>query len=96
MKVYLDPNTFECHASAQDGTFLEYDTPFFDGKCARFIEGHRCIPPGHSWEREDGEVFSGEMISVTKDDSLLEAAQAQYEEDLAEAASAYQKGVDSV
>lgn len=96
MKIYVNPNTFECHTTNPEGALLEYETPFFDNKCVAFIEGHRCVPPGHSWMRSDGKVFKGEMISPLKDNRLLEAAQTQYEAGLAEAAAAYQEGVDSV
>ena len=96
MKIYINPNTFECHTTNPDGTFLEAETPFFDGKCATFIEGYRYIPYGRSWTRSDGVVFTGEMIAPFKPYSELAAAQAQYEADLAEAAAAYQEGVDSV
>ena len=96
MKIYINPNTFECHTTNPDGAFLEAETSFFDGKCATFIEGYRYIPYGRSWTRSDGVVFTGEMIAPFKPYSDLAAAQAQYEADLAEAASAYQEGVNSV
>ena len=95
-KVYIESENFKCHTTNPDGTFLEAETPFFDDKCATFIEGYRYIPYGRSWTRSDGVVFTGEMIAPFKPYSELAAAQAQYEADLAEAASAYQEGVDSV
>ena len=96
MKIYINPNTFECHTTNPDGTFLEVETSFFDDKCATFIEGYRYIPYGRSWTRSDGVVFTGEMIAPFKPYSELAAAQSQYEADLTEAAAAYQEGVNSV
>lgn len=96
MRIYIDPIDFKCHTTNPDGTFLEVETPFFDGKCATFIEGYRFVPSGESWTRSDGTVFHGEMIAPFKPYDQLAAAQAQYEADMAEAANAYQEGVDSV
>lgn len=92
--IYIDTE-FKCHTTNPDGTFRETETSFFDGKCDYFIEGYRFVPDGESWTREDGIVFRGEMISPWKDYNLLEAAQTQYEADLAEATAAYQEGVNS-
>lgn len=95
MKIYIDSD-YKCHAANPDGTYREIETDFFDGKCAAFIEGYRFIPDGESWIRDDGVTFRGEMITPFKPYTELAAAQAQYEADLAEAAVAYQEGVDSV
>lgn len=92
--IYID-SVFKCHTDNPDGTLREFDVPFFDGKCDTFIEGYRYIPPGESWTREDGNVFSDEMITPWKDLDELSAAQAQYEADHANAAAAYQEGVNS-
>ena len=94
MKIYIDSD-FKCHDANTDSTFLEIETPFFDGKCQTFLEGYRFIPSGDVWRRSDGEEFHGEMITPWKPYSELVAAQAQYEADLAEAAAAYQEGVNS-
>lgn len=94
MKIYIDSD-FKCHTTSPDGTFREHDVPSFDGRCAAFVEGHRCIPDNESWTRSDGVVFAGEMIAPWKPYNELAAAQAQYELDIAEAAAAYQEGVDS-
>ena len=95
MKIYID-SEYRCHTTNPEGTFLEEETPFFDGKCATFIEGYRFVPAGESWTRSDGTVFQGEMIAPFKPYDQLAAAQGQHEADMAEAANAYQEGVDSV
>lgn len=77
MKVYLDSD-YKCHVS-NDGTMPEFDVPFFDGKCDTFVEGYRYIPADETWEREDGEVFRGEMIAPWKPYAELEKAQLEYE-----------------
>lgn len=98
--VYID-SEFRCHTSNPDGIFREVILSenariFFSNKCTTFVEGYRLKPDGETWVREDGEVFSGgEMITPWKDYNELAAAQAQYELDIAEAAAAYQEGVDS-
>lgn len=78
MKVYLDSD-FKCHI-ADDGNMVAYETDFFDGKCAAFIEGYRFVPAGKSWTRPDGVVFQGEMIAPFKDSQLLDTVQSLYEE----------------
>lgn len=75
--VYLDSD-FRCHIS-DDGTMSAFETDFFDGKCEEFIAGHRIVPEGRSWKREDGKVFPGPMISLLKPLDQLDAAQRQYE-----------------
>lgn len=77
MLVYIDTD-FKCHVS-NDGTMREFDVPFFEGKCPTLIEGYRYVPAGETWEREDGEIFEGEMISPWKDYSKLYLAQLEYE-----------------
>ena len=80
MKIYID-SEFKCHVT-DDGTMTAVEVPFFDGKCDAFIEGYRFIPGGESWEREDGEIFEGEMIAPWKDYNELDAAQREYEKQL--------------
>lgn len=98
--IYID-SEFKCHTTNPDGTFREVvlsdsAKTFFADKCTAFIEGYRLKPDGETWVREDGRVFSGgEMITPWKNYDLLEAAQVQYEADLAEAAAAYQEGVNT-
>lgn len=102
MVIYLDSN-FKCHTS-NDGTMRAFEVPDFDGKCAAYIEGTRYVPLGETWTREDGEVFSGEMLSPCIDSRIRNAYQAQYEADaseleaamLAELDAAYREGVNSV
>lgn len=87
MIIYID-NDFKCHVD-NDGTLTSMETNFFDDKCQTFIEGYRFIPQGASWTREDGVVFTGEMVSPWKTHRELEEAQRAYEqEQLAEAQSA--------
>lgn len=84
LKVYLD-HDFKCHLT-DDNTVMSVEIKFFDNKCDAFIEGYRFIPAGKSWTREDGIVFNGEMIAPWKSYEELDAAQRQYEQELAEAA----------
>ena len=94
MKIYIDSEC-KCHTSNPHGDLREFDVEKFNGKCQTFIEGHRYCPLGESYVRSDGEIFHGECIVPWKDLNELDAAQAQYELDMAEAAAAYQEGVDS-
>lgn len=78
MTIYID-NEFKCHVS-NDGTMREVEAPKkFNDKCTAYIEGHRLVPDGETWMREDGKVFKGEMLTVWRDDTLLDEFQAQYE-----------------
>ena len=86
MEIYID-NDFRCHTEPGDG-LVTGESEFFNGKSRAFVEGYRFIPAGESWTREDGTVFAGEMIAPAEDSRLLEAAQAAYEEALAENADA--------
>ena len=79
MKVYLDAD-FKCHVT-DDGMMTAVESGFFDDKCDTFIEGYRFVPQGESWEREDGEVFTGEMIAPWKPFDELDAAQRAYEQE---------------
>ena len=69
MIIYID-NDYKCHLS-DDGTLRAFDVPFFDGKCAEFVEGYRYVPVGEMWTRADGEVFKGEMITPCRDYSQI-------------------------
>lgn len=77
MTIYID-NDYKCSLS-DDGTMREFDVPFFDGKCAAFIEGYRYVPSGESWTRADGEIFAGQMIAPWKPYDQLYKAQLEYE-----------------
>lgn len=92
--IYVDSD-FKCHIT-NDGNMTAVETDFFDGKCDTFVEGYRFVPAGESWIREDGVVFTGEMIAPWKPYSELAAAQQQYERDQDELVAAYQEGVNSV
>lgn len=84
MKIFLD-SSFRCYTE-NDGAMTEVQTDFYNGKCKAFIEGYRFIPEGQVWTREDGVVFTGEMAAPWKPYSELDAAQREYERELAEAA----------
>ncbi len=86
MKIYIDADC-RCHASPAEG-LREFDVPFFEGKCPAFIDGYRYVPAGETWQRADGEVFTGEMIAPGVDSRILEAYQRQYEDMLSGEAGA--------
>ena len=77
MTIYID-NDYKCHLS-DDGTRRAFELPFFDSKCAEFVEGYRYVPSGETWTRADGQVFAGEMISPWRDYAILAELQALYE-----------------
>lgn len=81
MVIYID-SEYRCHTSNPDGTYREFDVPFFDDKCTEMIEGYRYIPSGESWTREDGVTFDGEMITPFTDFDVLDKAQRIYEREL--------------
>lgn len=84
MTVYIDSD-FHCHTSpGEDLTAIETDA--FDGKCRQYIEGYRFVPAGQGWEREDGQVFEGEMVAPWREYELLAEFQAIYEEEQAKQA----------
>lgn len=94
MKIYIDDD-FKCHVAPADG-LREVETNAFNGKSNLFIEGCRFIPSGEAWTREDGEVFWGECYFPWEDSTLLEAAQAAYEDVLNGADLAYREGVNCI
>lgn len=77
MIIYIDSD-YRCHTSNPD-EYREFNVPYFDDKCTALIEGYRYVPPGESWEREDGEVFTGEMIAPAADFAELDAVQRVHE-----------------
>ena len=76
MTIYIDSD-FKCHVSAADG-LRAIETDSFDGKCKEWIESYRLVPAGETWVREDGVMFTGEMVSPWKDLSDAYVAQADY------------------
>ena len=89
MTIYID-NDYKCHLS-DDGTRRAFDVPFFDGKCAEFVEGYRFVPSGETWTRKDGQTFKGEMIAPHRDYSQIleiqtavDRAQAQAQQTISE------------
>lgn len=109
MKIYID-SEFVCYVN-DDGTREAIEAKDFDGKCPEYIEGHRYVPAGRVWTREDGEKFEGKMMCALVDYGLLEAAQAEYEHQeyerlltenadmkakLTAADMAYEEGVNSI
>ena len=85
MTIYID-REYKCHTSPADG-LTAVETDAFDGKCRQYIEGYRFVPSGKSWEREDGQVFTGEMIAPWRDYAILSEFQevTQEEQDKATA-----------
>ncbi len=79
MTFYVD-NDFKCHAE-NDGTMQLAEDSFFDGKCIGFLEGHRYIPAGCTWTRQDGETFHGIMIAPWMEHAVLADMQRAYEEE---------------
>ena len=82
MKIFID-SEYKCRTE-NDGTMVEIETDYFNGKCIAYIEGYRFLPLGETWTREDGVEFIGEMITPWKDSTILNAYQQQYEAMLAE------------
>jgi hypothetical protein len=78
--IYIDSD-FKCHVT-DDGTMTAVETNYFDGRCDAYIEGYRFVPSGESWTREDGVVFTGEMVTPWKDYTELDVAQRKYERQL--------------
>ena len=83
MTIYIDSD-YKCHVT-DDGTRRAFDVPFFDSKCAEFVEGYRYVPSGETWTRADGEVFAGEMIAPWRDYTQLAKIQAAVDRTQAQA-----------
>lgn len=80
MKIYIDINGgFKCYPT-DTGGLLEYEEPFFNGKCSEFIESYRCKPVGYKWVAENGEFTRADckLLAPWKDLSEAYAAQAAY------------------
>ena len=83
MTIYIDDN-YKCHTSPGDG-LTAVETYAFDGKCRQYIEGYRFVPAGQSWTREDGQVFTGEMVAPWRDYGILSEFQEVAQEEQAKA-----------
>lgn len=77
LTIYIGTD-YKCHTTPAEDR-MAVDTSDFDGKCAAYIEGYRFVPAGETWVREDGTVFTGEMIAPWKPWEALDAAQREYE-----------------
>ena len=76
--IYLDEE-FRAYAEQDtEITRMPWDDVegFFVGKCEAFIEGHRVVPEGEEWIRDDGKVFTGLMISPIVNPIILQSVQA--------------------
>ena len=78
MTIYIDSD-YKCHTSPGEG-LTAVETDVFDGKCRQYIEGYRFVPVGKRWTREDGQVFTGEMVAPWWPYEILAERQAIYEE----------------
>lgn len=82
MKIYLDEN-YICHlVQNDDGTYLEYETDFFDDFAPEVIEGYRFVPMGHTWTNTNGVTFVGEMVTPWIISSKLKEMQWKYDKEL--------------
>ena len=77
MKIYIDTDDgFKCYTT-DTGGLLEYEEPFFNGKCPEFIESYRCKPVGYEWITENGEVIQADCKLLVPWKDLGEAYAAQ-------------------
>ena len=83
MTIYIDSD-YKCHTSPGNG-LTAIETEAFDGKCRQYIEGYRFVPAGQSWTREDGQVFTGEMVAPWRDYAILYEFQEVAQEEQAKA-----------
>lgn len=80
MKIYIDINNgFKCFTT-DTGGLLEYEEPFFNGKCPELIESYRCKPVGYRWVSGNGEFVRADckLLAPWKDLGEAYAAQAAY------------------
>jgi hypothetical protein len=80
VKIYIDTNNgFKCYTT-DTGGLLEYEEPFFNGKCPELIESYRCKPVGYRWVSENGEFTRADckLLAPWKDLGSAYAAQAAY------------------
>lgn len=83
MTIYIDSD-YKCHISPGVG-LTAVETDAFEEKCSRYIQGYRFVPAGESWVREDGAVFTGEMVAPWRDHAILAELQSIYEAEQAKA-----------
>jgi hypothetical protein len=83
MKIYVD-SEYHCHTTNPDGTFREVEHPFFDGRCATFIEGY-CyddskgyvqIYPWKNFDELDADQREYEKRLIAEYESALAAIEA--------------------
>ena len=77
MKIYLDAD-FKCYLEDAEGR-TAIETSIFDNFAPGVVIGYRYVPEGQSWTRDDGTVFTGEMVAPWKDSRELEEIQREYE-----------------
>lgn len=85
--VYVDPASWRCSRTAQDGA-LAVETDVFLGRCDAFVEGCILVPHGCSLALADGRTLPGEMMTPWKPYAGLDEAQRAYERAQYEAARA--------
>ena len=83
MIIYIDSD-YKCYVFDGDAR-RAFDVPFFNDKCAEFIEGYRYVPSGETWTSVYGQAFRGEMIAPWRDYSSLAAIQAAVDRTQAQA-----------
>lgn len=97
MLIYID-ETYKCYTEQKEG-LTPIESSFFDNKCKEFIEIYRYVPEGATWTREDGQKFTGEMVTPYTDPTSAFAIQQTYDKiynDAANYVAAYEAGVESV
>ena len=63
MTYYLDAD-YRLHIQQEEGMIpWEDEYGLFRNRSDAFIEGYRVVPQGHTWVREDGDVFEGFMMA---------------------------------
>lgn len=80
MKTIFLNSDFQCSVTERADTVQNIETAVFDGKCNAYIEGYRFVPAGQQWMRNDGVLFTGEMIAPFKDSVYLDMVQSVYEQ----------------
>lgn len=78
MKIYIDKD-YKCYTEAGEG-LTEIETDVFDHICPDLIPYYRYVPSGHTWTREDGKTFEGEMLTVW--DASVDVVRFQMEYDM--------------